>query len=456
MLDSMSSHSPPVIPLPRSWPDNVSAAFLCAIALAHRGMIFVRAWCENSPIERVRLAGRLAASDMRASLVEREMALLRARFGRIPPEKRPHYSPEERLEILAIKAETGWTARKLAERLLVSPITIASWLRRVDEEGPQALVRMRVPVNRFPDFVRELVRHLKESCPAMGTVKISQMLARAGLHLAPTSVMRFSRAKEPKPELPPQARTARTQSRSGRTVIARRPNHVWGIDHSTISTGLGFWVPWMPGAIIPVWPFCFWLSVVVDHFSRRVLAVGVYLSEPTGEETALLLERARKRAGRAPKYTVTDHGVQFQYVYRTWCERWRVTPRFGAIGKYGSIALVERFWRTMKAEAFGPGRRLVPLSRATMVSLSEHFARWYNESRPHQGLTGRTPNEVFFAIAPANSRPRLEPRARYPAHASCAAPRAGVRGKSGVKLELVVNHPDGAPHLPVIEIRTAA
>ncbi len=421
MLDSMSSHPPPAIPLPRSWPDHVSAAFLCAIALAHRGMIFVRAWCENSPIERVRLAGRLAASEMRASLVEREIALLRARFGRIPPERRPHYSPEERLEILAIKAETGWTARKLAERFLVSPITIASWLRRVDEVGPRALVRMRVPVTRFPDFVRELVRHLKASCPAMGKVKISQMLARAGLHLAPSSVMRFLRTKEPKPE-PPPAASARARRSSGRTVIARRPNHVWGIDHSTVSTGLGFWVPWMPGAIIPVWPFCFWLSVVVDHFSRRVLAVGVYLGEPTAAETARLLDRARKRAGCAPKYTVTDQGVQFQRVYRAWCERRGVTPRFGAIGKYGSIALVERFWRTMKSEAFGPGRRLVPLSRTTMARLCNRFATWYNESRPHQGLSGRTPNEVFFAREPANRRPRLEPRARYPAGAACAAP----------------------------------
>ncbi len=416
-------------------------------------MIFVRAWCENSPIERVRLAAKLAAAEIRASLLERENQLLRARFARIPAERRPHFTPAERMEILAIKAETGWTARRLAERFLVSPLTIASWLRRVDEGGPNALVRLREPVNRFPEFVRELVRHLRASCPAMGKVRIAQMLARAGLHLAPSSVGRFLRHK-PKPK--PPAKTKATKRSAGKTVIARRPGHVWGIDHSTVSTGLGFWVPWFPGAMIPVWPFCFWLSVVIDHYSRRVLVVGVYIKEPTADETCALLERARLAVGSAPKYTVTDHGVQFQRAFRAWCARHSVRPRYGAVGKYGSIAIVERFWRSMKAEAFGSGRRLVPISVADMVSLCEVYMSWFNEDRAHQGLSGRTPNEVFTNALPAHCRPRLEPRARYPGGAPCALPRVPVRGKRGVRLELVVRHPAGAPHLPLIEIQRAA
>ena len=55
----------------------------------------------------------------------------------------------------------------------------------------------------------------------------------------------------------------------------------------------------------------------------------------------------------APKYTVTDKGAQFQEVYLAWCERHGVKPRFGAIGRHGSIALVERFIRSLKARPSG-------------------------------------------------------------------------------------------------------
>ena len=32
---------------------------------------------------------------------------------------------------------------------------------------------------------------------------------------------------------------------SGRTVIARYPNHVWSIDHTIVPLGAGLWVPWL-------------------------------------------------------------------------------------------------------------------------------------------------------------------------------------------------------------------
>jgi len=58
--------------------------------------------------------------------------------------------------------------------------TIASWLKRVDEQGPDALLQIREPVNKFPDFVRYAVQRLKALCPTMGKVKITQTLCGAG------------------------------------------------------------------------------------------------------------------------------------------------------------------------------------------------------------------------------------------------------------------------------------
>ena len=82
--------------------------------------------------------------------------------------------------------------------------------------------------------------------------------------------------------------------------------------------------------------------------------------------------------------------------------------------------------------------------------------RWYNEHRPSQALSGRTPNEVYFDRAPANERPRYEPRRKWPRKSPCAAPRAKVKGRRGMRLELALSFLEGRKHLPVVEIRPAA
>lgn len=77
---------------------------------------------------------------------------------------------------------------------------MASWTKRVDEAGADALVQIAEPVNKFPAFVRAIVRRLKTLSPTMGKVKIAQTLARAGLHLGVTTVGRILKEK-PQPTL---------------------------------------------------------------------------------------------------------------------------------------------------------------------------------------------------------------------------------------------------------------
>jgi hypothetical protein len=73
---------------------------------------------------------------------------------------------------------------------LVEPETIAAWRKRIDEDGSSALVQLREPVNRFPDFVRYIVQQLRALCPSLGKVKIAHTVARACLHLCATTVAR--------------------------------------------------------------------------------------------------------------------------------------------------------------------------------------------------------------------------------------------------------------------------
>ena len=84
------------------------------------------------------------------------------------------------------------------------------------------------------------------------------------------------------------------------------------------------------------------------------------------------------------------------------------------------------------------------------------YALWFNEFRPHRALGGRTPAEVYDEREPANRKPRIEPRSKYPEQSPCAAPQAPVRGPTGVKLRLIVSFLEGRKHLPIVELKQAA
>jgi hypothetical protein len=68
-----------------------------------------------------------------------------------------------------------------------------------------------------------------------------------------------------------------------RIVTAKYPGHVWHVDLTVAPTSLGFWVPWLPFSLPQCWPFCWWVAVVVDHFSRRAMGVTAFKNQPTSE-----------------------------------------------------------------------------------------------------------------------------------------------------------------------------
>ena len=89
---------------------------------------------------------------------------------------------------------------------------------------------------------------------------------------------------------------------------------------------------------------------MLDHFSRALVAFAVFRKEPTAAEVCALLDRAVEKTGRAPRYIVIDRGSQFREEYLAWCNDNGVRPRFGAVGKHGSIAVIERFILSLKTE----------------------------------------------------------------------------------------------------------
>jgi hypothetical protein len=110
----------PSIPLP----ERAKSTLVYAVALAHHGLVSIRSWCANSPIERVRLADDNERLQAEVELLREELRIKDARMARVAPAKRPHYAPADRLAILQLQAARGWSMAQLACVFLPSAATI--------------------------------------------------------------------------------------------------------------------------------------------------------------------------------------------------------------------------------------------------------------------------------------------------------------------------------------------
>ncbi len=445
----MTAQKRPTIPLPKGWPSHVKSAVLHIISLAHFSITHARGWAANSVSERVQTTAEADRVHQEIALLREELRIKHARMCGISALRRPRYAPTERLAILEVRAARGWTLKQTADAFLVSSVTVASWSKRVTEHGPRALLQLREPVNRFPDFVRYAVQRLKTLCPRMGKVKIAQTLARAGLHLSSTTVGRMLR------ESPPPVARPQEMVSTGCAVTAKRPNHVWHLDLTTVPIVSGFWASWFPFALPQCWPFCWWVAVAIDHYSRRLISIATFPTKPDSQVICRFLESAIRSAGATPDHLVCDKDRIFWCeTFKDWCRREGIKPRYGAVGEHGSIAVVERAIRTLKDEC--TRRILVPQRRREFRRELMSFQDWYNEHRSHMTLEGRTPNEIYFGRRPANRLPRLEPRKQWPRRSRCAKPRTLVAGRPGDRFSLEVGYHDGRRHLPVVSLRRAA
>lgn len=249
-------------------------------------------------------------------------------------------------------------------------------------------------MNRFPDFVRYAIQQIKLFCPTLGKVKIADMLARTGIHNGKTTVGRILKEK---PVDAPDPRNDETGKQC--RIVSKYPGHTFHADLTAVPISGGFWTNWIPNAIWQRWPVCWWVLNVIDHFSRRSMGFAVFKCRPTSEQVTAALDRIIAAEHVCPKHLIVDQGPEFDcdHFKDVWCKARNIQYRFGAVGKHGSLAVVERFHRTMKEIL-----RLivVPEDQSRFEYEVECIIDWHNESRPHMTLNGKTPNEVYFSREP--------------------------------------------------------
>ena len=161
-----------------------------------------------------------------------------------------------------------------------------------------------------------------------------------------------------------------------RKLPVTRPNQVWAMDITYIPMAKGF----------------VYLTVVLDWFSRRVLAWRMSITM----EAAFCveaLEEALARYGK-PEIFNTDQGSQFTgTAFTGMLAKNDIRISMDGKGAWRDNVFVERLWRTIKYEE-------VYLHAYESVSEARggigRYLDLYNHRRPHSSLDGRTPDDAYF------------------------------------------------------------
>jgi transposase InsO family protein len=326
-------------------------------------------------------------AELKCAEQREELDIVRGRILRMPAAQRKRYTPEERYRIVVFLRTWGLTYQEAAGKFMVDAGTIGRWVREATREPDKttvgSLVKATPPVHTLDDVTKQLIA-LLDSMRVGGSKRIAQMLVRAGRKVS-TEAVRLIRKNPPPPPSPQRAPARGTTP----PLRAKAPNHIWMTDITTIPSLFRLWT--------------FKLVVVLDVFSRFPLAFRVFSKEPSSDQIASLVERSARRYG-APRHFVTDRGSQFTgSPFVELLRRLGVRQRFGAVGRKGSIAIIERLWRTLKELL--DIRFLPPLSLAHLEDRVDRALFYYATLRPHQGLGGATPTEIYFGLTPATQSP---------------------------------------------------
>lgn len=250
---------------------------------------------------------------------------------------------------------------------LSAPITtILNWATRF-----RRLRRKRPDIGRpvLHQGVVDLIVTLKSENPAWGQRRIREELRRMGIRVSEPTIARVLREHGFSPH------PARGFSLD--RVRAAAKDALWALDFFAVKTAKGLWVQ---------------VLLIIDIRTRELLELRAYDGWAVDSIwTIRAFNQLVGRLGRKPTAVVHDHGVQFlgqfQRQLRVQEIEEIVTPcRVPQMNCYA-----ERSIGSIRRELL---RHVRFAGAAGLQFFLDEYRRFANSERPHQGLCGRTPEEV--------------------------------------------------------------
>lgn len=232
------------------------------------------------------------------------------------------------------------------------------------------------------------IDELFTECPAFGGATIGTILRREGLPISDPTVRKYMKemglqAVYPGPNLSKRNQEHKIYPYLLNDMQITRPNQVWGTDITYIRMKNDF----------------MYLVVYLDWHSRYVVAWE--LSDNLETEFVLrCLRNALKIA--TPEICNSDQGSQFtdkQHVGLLLENAVKIS--MDGKGRCMDNIFTERLWRSLKYQEVYLKEYESP--RDARIGIGNYF-KMYNEFRPHQGLGGLTPHEVYYGKRHAKMR----------------------------------------------------
>lgn len=287
------------------------------------------------------------------------------------------------------EAVTNGAREKLAcKELGISQRTLQRWrsdLTPLEDQRPYA--DRPAPKNKLSDDEKEIIIQTVNQ-PEYKSLPPSQIvprLADEGIYIASEST--FYRVLKEKDMQHHRGRSKKPCSKPISTHSATGPNQVWMWD-----------ITWLPGPAKGVY---FYLYLILDLFSRKIIAWDIWLEE-SAENASLLVRRGilseQCIAAHHPLVLHSDNGSPMkgasllETLYQLGITPSRSRPRVSNDNPYA-----ESIFRTCKYRPSFPSKGFADLTEARTWVLS--FVRWYNEEHRHSGLNFLSPNQRHNGLA---------------------------------------------------------
>ena len=244
----------------------------------------------------------------------------------------------------------------------------STWYYRAVGESAETLALMQRIDQLYLEYPfygsRQMMRHLAREGKRVGRHRVRRLMRLLGLE----AIYRKPRTSVANPD-------HRVYPYLLRGLTIERPNQVWCADITYIPVQGGF----------------LYLVAIMDWASRRVLAWRLSNTMDTSFCLAALAE-ALEGYG-IPEIFNTDQGSQFTSIAFTGqLEATGIRCLMDGRGRCLDNVFIERLWRSLKYEAVYL-RELEDGFEAQRVI--DTWMAFYNETRPHSALAGRTPAEAY-------------------------------------------------------------
>ena len=294
------------------------------------------------------------------------------------------YPAAEKLEIIRLVEQSHLPVRRTLRQLGVPPATFYRWYERLQAGGPEALAdrpsRPDRVWNRIPDEVRGRIVDLALDAPELSPRELAvRFTDEQRYFVSEASVYRLLKAHDLITS--PAFIVLKAADRFHSPTTA--PNQLWQTDFTYLKViGWGW----------------FYLSTVLDDFSRYIIAWKLCTSMTAGDVTDTL-EKALAASGcdqarvRHRKRLLSDNGPSYVAgELAEWLAEHAIDHVRGAPCHPQTQGKIERWHQTMKNRILLENYYLP----GDLEARVEAFVTHYNTQRYHESLRNLTPADVYL------------------------------------------------------------